>query len=47
MLWIIVSVVVTAVAVPFWLSRWGARDDREMGSVSGHWLAEYRQDHES
>jgi hypothetical protein len=44
--WIIVGVV-TAVVIPVWLSRRAYRGAREMGSVSGHWLAEYRQNHES
>ncbi len=46
-LWLIVGVVVTAVVVPVWFSRWVYREEAEMGSVSGRWLAEYRQDRES
>ncbi len=46
MLWLIVGVIVTSGVVPFCLSRWAYRQD-DMGSVSGQWLAEYRQDHES
>jgi hypothetical protein len=45
-LWLIVGVVVTGVIVPFSLSRW-TRREQEKGSVSGRWLAEYRQHHES
>jgi hypothetical protein len=45
-IWIIVGVV-TAVALPVWWARCAYRAERGMGSVSVHWLAEYRQNHES
>lgn len=44
--WIISVVLVVGVVVLFRLSR-GLPQSEEMGSVSGQWLAEYRQDHES
>jgi hypothetical protein len=44
---LIIAGVITAVAVIVWLSRWTHRESRELGSVSGNWLAEYRQNHES
>jgi hypothetical protein len=37
------ALVVVAIIVLLSLSRWRHRDE-EMGSVSGQWLAEYRQD---
>ena len=43
---IIGGALVTAVVILFGLSRRLDRND-EMGSVSGQWLAEYRQDRES
>lgn len=44
--WIISVVLVVGVVVLFRLSR-GLPQSEEMGSVSGQWLAEYRQDRES
>jgi len=46
MVLIIGGVLATAVVILFGLSRRLERD-HEMGSVSGQWLAEYRQDRES
>jgi len=45
-LWFIVGMVVTAVVVTMWLSRWMGREEG-LGWVSGRWLAEYRRDRES
>jgi hypothetical protein len=45
-MWLIIGVTFAGVFIPVWLLRWMYRED-QMGSVSGHWLAEYRQDHES
>jgi hypothetical protein len=41
--WLVGLLVVSAIIVLLWLSRWRHREE-EMGSVSGQWLAEYRQD---
>jgi hypothetical protein len=43
---LISGVVITAVVATLGLSRWVNRED-ELGSVSGKWLSEYRQDRES
>lgn len=45
-MWLIIGVTFAGVLIPVWLLRWMYRED-QMGSVSGQWLAEYRQDHES
>jgi hypothetical protein len=42
-MWFIGALIVVAIIVLLGLSRHRHRDE-EMGSVSGQWLAEYRQD---
>jgi hypothetical protein len=41
--WLIGILIVSAIIILLWLSRRRHREE-EMGSVSGQWLAEYRQD---
>jgi hypothetical protein len=42
------SVLVLVIGVWAWISRDGARDEHEMGTISGQWLAEHRsQEHQS
>jgi len=44
--WFIAALILAAIMILLWLSRWRHRDE-DMGSVSGQWLAEYRQDRNS
>jgi hypothetical protein len=45
-LWLIIGMVVAALVVTLWLSRWMGREEG-LGWVSGRWLAELRRDRES
>ena len=44
-MWIIIGVAVVAVVSLLWWSRLFSRDE-ELGTVSGQWLADYRQNRE-
>jgi hypothetical protein len=42
------AVLVLVIGVWAWISRDGGRDEHEMGTISGQWLAEHRsQEHQS
>jgi hypothetical protein len=42
------SVFLLVIVVWAWFSRDGGRDEHEMGTISGQWLAEHRsQEHQS
>jgi len=41
--WLLGALFIVAIIVLLGFSQWRHRDE-EMGSVSGQWLAEYRQD---
>jgi hypothetical protein len=42
------AVLALVVVVWVWISRDGGRDEHEMGTISGQWLAEHRsQEHQS
>jgi hypothetical protein len=42
------SALVLIIGVWAWVSRNGGRDEHEMGTISGQWLAEHRsQEHQS
>ena len=45
MTWIIIGFGVPGAIAVMWLSR-RYRHDQDLGSVSGQWLAEHRQNHE-
>lgn len=45
-MWIIIGLVVVGVVFLLSLSRWFHREE-DLGTVSGQWLAEHRQAHES
>ena len=46
MTWIIIGIGLPLVLVVLWFARWFNHEE-DMGSVSGQWLAEHRQNHES
>jgi hypothetical protein len=46
MSWILIGLGVPGLIVVLGLSRW-FRHEQDLGSVSGQWLAEHRQNHES
>jgi hypothetical protein len=42
------AVIVLVIGVWAWINRDGGRDEHEMGTISGQWLAEHRsQEHQS
>jgi hypothetical protein len=45
-MWIIIGLFAVGIGVLLFLSR-GSHRDEDMGTVSGQWLAEHRQAHES
>ena len=45
MMWILIGLALAVITL-LWLSGW-LRHEQDLGSVSGQWLAEHRQNHES
>jgi hypothetical protein len=45
-MWIIIGLIVVGIAALLLVSR-GSNREEDMGTVSGQWLAEHRQAHES